>query len=134
VRRWTAPASGRVDLSGTIAKNQDCGDGLRAWVASSEQGFLGAWTVDFGESKPAQIDAIEVKAGETLDFVVDCGEAGNFSCDGFDWAPVLRSADGEGSWDAREHFGGEERRSEPLGNWERLAQALLISNEAMFLD
>jgi hypothetical protein len=75
-----------------------------------------------------------VEAGETIDFVVDCGEAGNFFCDGFAWAPVITVVGGDGRWEAREDFGGQVTVEEELGNWERLAQALLISNEAMFMD
>ena len=42
---------------------------------------------------------------------------------------------GEGQvWDARTQFDGKRNGESVLGPWERLAQALLISNEAMFLD
>ena len=36
--------------------------------------------------------------------------------------------------DAKEHFGGERSGDQVLDPWERLAQALLISNEAMGRD
>ncbi len=132
VRRWTAPVAAKLNLSGSISKVEECGDGLRAWVSSSRHGVLGAWRIAFGKEVPAELADIEVEAGETLDFVVDCGEKANFFCDGFVWSPKLSG--GDRHWDAKENFDGTITKDEELGNWERLAQALLISNEAMFLD
>jgi hypothetical protein len=134
VRRWISPAAGKLKLSGTIDKIEDCGDGLRAWVSSSRQGILQAWKIEFGKSQSAALAEIEVEAGEILDFVIDCGEANNFSCDGFTWAPRLELSASERAWDAAANFAGTVSKVEPLDEWERLAQALLISNEALFLD
>ena len=134
IRRWTSPATATLALKGTISKIEDCGDGLRAWVSSSRQGLLGAWQINYGKSEEAGLEKIEVEAGEILDFIVDCGAANNFQCDGFEWAPRLETTGAKRAWDAREHFGGRRSDDRALGPWERLAQALLISNEAMFLD
>ena len=134
VRRWTSPVAGALKVSGEISKIEECGDGIRAWLVSSKQGLLGAWTIEFGKPQLAEIEELPVAIGEVLDFVIDCGAANNFSCDGFTWAPRLQQIEGEGNWDAKKHFGGEVSRAVELGVWERLAQALLISNEAMFLD
>jgi hypothetical protein len=134
VRRWTSPVDGVVNVAGTISKIEDCGDGLRGWVISNKQGLLGAWKIDFGKSLAVEIDAIKVETGETLDFVIDCGEANNFSCDGFTWAPRVQLVGSKRVWDARKHFAGEISKLAALSVWERFAQALLISNEAMFLD
>ncbi len=134
VRRWTSPVAGSIDLSGTIAQIEKCGDGLRAWVSSSRQGVLASWRIEFGKDQPAELAAVEVEAGELLDFVIDCGEANNFQCDGFRWAPRLQRSSGAEGWDATRNFGGVVTQAEELDSWERFAQALLISNEAMFLD
>jgi hypothetical protein len=134
VRRWTSPVAGTLKLSGTITKIEDCGDGLRAWVSSSRLGVLQAWQIEFGKPQSAVLAEIEVEAGEVLDFVIDCGEANNFLCDGFTWAPRLELSASKGVWDAAENFAGTVSEVELLDVWERLAQALLISNEAMFLD
>ena len=75
-----------------------------------------------------------MKAGEVLDFVIDCGAANNFLCDGFEWSPRLELIEGKQVWDARAHFAGKRSGDSSLSPWERLAQALLISNAAMFLD
>lgn len=134
VRRWISPKDGTIRITGTIRKIEDCGDGIRGWLCSSRQGLLGAWQVEFGEAKPANLNEVEVRGGEVLDFVVDCGGANNFFCDGFEWAPRLELIGEEQIWDARTQFGGKRHGDSALGPWERLAQALLISNEAMFLD
>lgn len=134
IRRWTSPVSAILRMESAISKIEDCGDGLRAWVSSSRQGLLGTWEINFGKTEWAGLERIEVEAGDTLDFIVDCGAENNFQCDGFEWAPRLETVGGTKAWDAKEHFGGERSGDQVLDPWERLAQALLISNEAMFLD
>ena len=134
IRRWISPQDGTIRIMGKIRKIEDCGDGIRGWLCSNRQGLLGSWQVEFGEAQSADLDEVEVRAGEVLDFVVDCGKANNFFCDGFEWAPRLELIGEEQAWDARTQFDGERNGDSTLGPWERLAQALLISNEAMFLD
>ena len=134
IRRWISPQDGTIRIMGKIRKIEDCGDGIRGWLCSNRQGLLGSWQVEFGEAQSADLDEVEVRAGEVLDFVVDCGKANNFFCDGFEWAPRLELIGEEQAWDARSQFDGERNGDSTLGPWERLAQALLISNEAMFLD
>ena len=134
VRRWTSPIEGTIRITGTIRKIEDCGDGLRGWVCSNRQGIMEAWQVEFGTAQPAGLAEVEVEVGEILDFVIDCGSANNFSCDGFEWSPRLELIGGKQVWDAGAHFAGKRSGDSSLSPWERLAQALLISNEAMFLD
>ncbi len=66
--------------------------------------------------------------------MIDCGEANNYSCDGFTWAPRVALNGSDRFWDATANFAGVVTGSDELGGWERFAQALLISNEAMYLD
>ncbi|HUE12677.1 MAG TPA: hypothetical protein VMR25_00815, partial [Planctomycetaceae bacterium] len=75
--------------------------------------------------------------GETIDFVVDCLKSQDH--DGFTWAPVIKTKQVAGSpasivqlWHSANDFSGP---SPPrLDPWEQLAQALLISNEFVFVD
>ena len=69
-----------------------------------------------------------------IDFIVDCGEMNDFYCDGFLWAPVIKSMSEEVSWSALTHFPAKGNNNVSLSAWQRFAQALLISNEVMFLD
>jgi hypothetical protein len=72
---------------------------------------------------------IELKKGDTLDFVVDINATLN--TDQHLWTPVIRDKSGQ-EWSARKEFGGVARPK--LGPWEHLAQALLMSNEFIFVD
>jgi hypothetical protein len=84
------------------------------------------------------LDAVEIRAGDTLDFIVDYNA--NLNNDQFVWAPEIRrtdlTADETGDsvefWSAERHFAGP--RTPRLGAWEQLAQVLLVSNELMFVD
>ena len=80
------------------------------------------------------IDQLNVEKGEVIDFVVDCGQSENFSCDGFLWAPEISILKKEKIWSASKHFSGDVDNNVYLNPWQRFAQALLISNEVMFLD
>ena len=94
------------------------------------EGDLGE--VEFGEEVETVVEGIEVEAGEVLDFLVDCRVSGNFSCDEFEWAPVITGAK---VWDAAAQFGGEETGARaPMSGWERFCQSLLLSNAFMFID
>ena len=82
----------------------------------------GAGDLETAESK---LDTIEISKGDAIDFVVDRGPAGNFSCDQFVWAPTVQSADGK-SWDAKQQFGGKiTKPKRQLDAWEHFAQSLL---------
>ena len=80
------------------------------------------------------INDLQVEEGEIIDFIVDCGEKDDFYCDGFIWSPLIKSLGEEISWSARNHFSGKSTSDLSLSAWQRFAQALLISNEVMFLD
>jgi mono/diheme cytochrome c family protein len=140
-RRWIAPQDGEFAISGEISVGaKGSGDGIRARVISSRAGQLGEWIVDrvSRSSSPTLIPKVKVKAGEILDFTVDCRE--HTSSDGYRWAPVLRSLQmaektsgaQKTVWDAQADF-----KAPPppkLTPLEQMAQALLMTNEFMFVD
>ncbi|HAA86766.1 MAG TPA: hypothetical protein DCE22_00825, partial [Verrucomicrobiales bacterium] len=134
VRRWRSASSSQIQIAGFISKVEECGDGIRAWISSSRKGLIAKWRVEFGKEQPAIIKNLQVEEGEVIDFIVDCGEKDDFYCDGFLWAPVIKSIGEEISWSARTHFSGQGHSDLSLSVWQRFAQALLISNEVMFLD
>jgi hypothetical protein len=140
VRRWTAPKDAVVSVAGVLAHRQAGGDGVRARIVSSRLGELASWTAHNTEADTA-MSRIEVKAGDTLDFIVDCRREESF--DSFAWAPVIRSVEAASAtgappgeeWSAAKGFRGPEGKAgRRLGPWERYAQALLLSNEFMFAD
>ena len=134
VRRWKSPSSSRIKITGPISKIEACGDGIRAWISSNRQGIIANWNVEFDKEQPVLIEDLEVEDGEIINFVVDCGKEDNFSCDGFVWAPEITSITDNVFWSATAHFSGKNNDSVSLSAWERFSQALLISNEVMFLD
>ena len=134
VRRWRASSSSQIQITGSISKVEACGDGIRAWISSSRNGLIAKWQVEFGKEQPAIINDLQVEEGEIIDFIVDCGEKDDFYCDGFIWSPLIKSLGEEIFWSARTHFSGKSNSDLSLSPWQRFAQALLISNEVMFLD
>jgi hypothetical protein len=134
IRRWIAPEDCTVAISGTLDHPSEAGDGLRGYIFSSRTGLLGFWPV-YHDKREMSIPKVEVKKGDTLDFVVD--SSGNSDDDSFTWAPVIKAlsaGDHPSIWNAREDFSGPKDPIVPLGPWEKLAQVLLMSNELAFVD
>ncbi len=135
VLRWTAPADLAVSVDGTLAHNAKEGDGVRSRVVAARAGVLGAWTAHASQAH-TRLERVELKAGETLDFVVDCRAECSF--DGYAWAPSIQVVGmppaglRRNSWDARVDWHGPEAPG--LAPWEAYAQALLLTNEFMYVD
>jgi hypothetical protein len=127
VRRWTAPFAGTFSVSGSVIHAIPAGDGIRALVIPEGQAAVADHAVKQSEVA-ATVAAITLKSGQSLDFVVDC--QGNESCDGFDWAPLIQDvANPARRWSAMEDF-----RGPVVTSWQRYAQALLMTNEFVFVD
>ncbi|HYF37516.1 MAG TPA: DUF1553 domain-containing protein, partial [Prosthecobacter sp.] len=137
VRRWTAPEGGSYTVTSTLAHVPEAGDGIRAFIGQSGKGQLRAITLHAAEAV-MNVDALELQAGDTLDFVVDIGEGLNN--DQFLWAPRLSLTGSTGSggdirsreWNASKDFYAF--AIEALDPWEQLIQVLMLSNEFMFVD
>ncbi|MGB8169300.1 MAG: PSD1 and planctomycete cytochrome C domain-containing protein [Chthoniobacteraceae bacterium] len=131
IRRWTAPRDGVVAISGMLDRPGDTGDGVLGRIVSSRAGELLKLDVAPKQSIPTNVARVEVKAGDTIDFIVDA--RGNDTSDGFRWHPVIGSDDG--NWDAKAQFAGPPPPRPPqLKPWEQYAQVLLETNEFAFVD
>jgi hypothetical protein len=138
IRRWFTPADGEYSVRGELVVNrQNKGDGVRARVISSRQGQLGEWTAD-GAPSATTLEKITLRAGEVLDFTVDCRDSA--TSDGYRWAPaitlLIRPEDAmkgqTTQWDANNDFAPPPPpKLQPL---EQLAHALLMTNEFLFVD
>ena len=139
IRRWVAPHDGAVAISGILGHHQKEGDGVRARIVTSQEGELASWTAHNTDAE-TKMSRIEVKTGDTIDFVVDC--RGDENSDQFVWSPVIRLVEAPGNaaggvqeWSAKDEFRGPEARPrKTLSPWERYAQVLLLANEFMFVD
>jgi mono/diheme cytochrome c family protein len=131
VRRWTAPRDVTINVKSTLAHDTTQGDGIRGFLVSSRQGLiknapLHNAKVDFEAS------ALEMKAGDSLDFIVDIGATLNN--DQFTWEAALTIAgdDKAPGWHSQRDF--QDQGAQRLSPWEQLAQVLLSANEFLFID
>ncbi len=136
IRRWVSPIAGEVEIHGQLGHPSAQGDGIRGWIISSRKGPLKEWAVKHA-SRETSIESLTVEPGEAIDFVVDCQKSPDF--DGFSWSPVIQTKQVAGSptravqvWHAENDFSGP--APSRLDPWEQLAQALLMSNEFVFVD
>ncbi len=90
IRRWTAPRAGVVAVTGRFKHASENGDGVRGRVVAGKSGLLGEWPVKTREAE-TNIPAVQVEAGETIDFVVDC--TGDVNSDSFEWIVDLKLSD-----------------------------------------
>jgi len=117
---------------------------VRGRVVSSRTGLMAEATAQ-NSSAELKVTGLVVQAGDTLDFVADCRTGSN--SDSFNWAPKLKFTDPlkrskqsppggfETEWDAKADFTKPRpEASKDLNAWEKLAHALLVSNEAAFVD
>ena len=133
IRRWVAPRDCIVSVTGTLRHEHKEGDGIRGRLVSSRVGPLGDWTLHNNKAE-VKLEKIELKKGDTLDFVVDL--AGGLNSDDFKWASVIKATESEPSeWSAKKDFAGPPPPPpQPLDAWEQYAQVLFLSNEFVFVD
>jgi hypothetical protein len=127
VRRWTAPRDMTVKIASLLVHEPSEGKGVRGFVVSSRHGLLASAAVHHDKAE-LNNDAVEVKAGDTLDFVADIGSL--LSYNQFLWEATITSSDA--TWDSQRDF--ENQGVTRLGPWEQLAQVILSSNEFVFVD
>jgi hypothetical protein len=132
IRRWVSPIDGAVSLSGAIVHAHPEGHGIVARIVSGTGGQLAMWRLH-DQTAQGAIGPVAVKKGDAIDFVVSIAESLNNN--DFGWSPTIKSVDGKTEWNAKREFGGMRTIVvEPLGPWEKYVQALLMSDEMVFVD
>ena len=127
VRRWTAPRTMTVRIESKLKHEAKPGDGIRAFVVTA----AGIESAKLHQQDTVlKIDELKVAKGDTVDFVVDIDKILN-SDQYLRWSTVTE-IDGSTVWNSEKDFTRNE--SKLLNGWEQLAQALLCSNEFMFVD
>jgi mono/diheme cytochrome c family protein len=133
--RWIAPADLDVAVSGMLNHPNAQGDGVRARVVSNRAGLLGTWNAHKSNAA-TNIERIQTRRGDVIDFIVDCKSSPD--SDSYTWSPAIHAISAASSglrhstWNNRVDFHGPEPT--PLSPWEAYAQALLLSNEFLYVD
>ncbi len=132
IRRWTAPRDMQVRIKSELNHQPTQGDGIRAFLVSSQGGIHHAVTIHH-DVKQLDVESLDVAQGDTIDLVVDIGDVLN--SDQYLWRATIEELDSDShptTWDSLADFttGPVDR----LEGWEQLAQVLLCSNEFMFVD
>jgi len=132
IRRWRTQRACRVLVHGVISHANEQGDGIRMRVVAPGGRVLADVSVHNG-TQPLAVPAIELQAGEWLDFVADC--AGGPAHDTFGSRFVVSQSTGTGAprvWKSEEDF--REVAAPRQDAWSQLAQTLLMTNEFCFVD
>jgi hypothetical protein len=132
IRRWIAPRAGTLNIEGVLAHEPTQGEGVRCRVSVKGKGVVGTWQAHHSEVATHAAN-IALAAGDSVDFVTDCGAT--LDHDQFNWTVTLRlgAANDAGEvWDSASGFHGPLEL--PLTRWQQLAQVLLMSNEFAFVD
>lgn len=132
IRRWVADRDCKVRVTGIVQHKTANGDGVNCHILFDDksQGSIHV----FNQSKPLASALIDIRAGQTIDFVADCGA--NESHDSFLWQiRIQQNVDGKTvrTWKSDTEFSGGAAQTR-LSAIQQLAQTLLLTNEFMFVD
>ncbi len=141
IRRWTAPCNGVVSVDGALGHAAAKGAGVNGYLLLNQKNLLGEWEAKHSKAS-TRVARIELRAGDTLDFVVK--NAGVSTGEIFSWSPVISLVVPNPNetpglvpeWNAEADFAGpaDPAKKEPLNAWEKYAQVLLLTNETVFVN
>ncbi len=128
IRRFVVPRNGKYTVSGAFKHVPEPGNGVRAKLVSSRSGQLGEWKVHKSSAQTGPFE-VELESGDTLDFVVDFN--GEILHDEHEWIIDIKLAGAQpGVWNSEKEFRGAVQSD----RWQMLVQALLMTNEFVFVD
>lgn len=136
IKRWVSPVAGTIQITGELEHLRDKGDGVHVQIIAGRGGRLGEWSA-LKSSTVTEVKEYSVSVGETIDFVLD--RNGNTNSDASRWTPVITLVNQTGGpssevkvWNAQRDF--QPPPPPPLGAWEQVIQALMLTNEFLFID
>jgi hypothetical protein len=130
IRRWTAPRDMQIRVQSTLVHEPAEGEGVRGFLVSSRGGLLHEAKVHHGQAE-FNVATLDVKSGDTLDFVADIGN--KLSHNQFLWRAAITALDDPNLvFDSVRDF--QNQGQSRLTAWEQLAQVLLSANEFVFVD
>ena len=130
IRRWVAPVSGVVNVNGTVKHVSEHGDGVAAVVRSGD--VYETFEVCRGNTK-TPVKGIAVNAGDVIDFMAAPGKTS--TSDSHSWTVLVAGTKGEikgQKWRSNTEFASPPPPA--LSPLAQLAQALLLTNEFLYLD
>ncbi len=133
IRRWTADSDCRVFVNSAISHAKEEGDGVRCRIVTPGRGVMSDATAH-NSTQAQSIPPFDVKAGQHIDFVVDCRS--NEAHDSFQSKITIRQFGNkktQRNWKSEEDF-PDSPESGRMDTWSQLAQALLLTNEFIFVD
>lgn len=131
VVRWTAPGNMRIRITGKLTRPAvNLGDGIRWRLLLGNQVLREETLTAKQKELPVLTQEIAVTKGQNVDFAIDA--RGDTNNDSFGWAPSIQQLDGAKTlWDFTTEFSGPQT---VMDAWQAYAQALLCTNEAVFVD
>ncbi|MCB0074266.1 MAG: DUF1553 domain-containing protein, partial [Caldilineaceae bacterium] len=132
VRRWVADRDSVISIRSTLKHSTDQGDGVRGHVLVN--GRSQTSVAAYNNQQEVNVPAVVVRGGDTVDFTVDCRS--NESHDSFHWVINMTQSVNEQpvrQWRSDREFSDKagDGRLSPLA---QLAQALMLTNEFLFVD
>jgi len=82
IRRWTAPLTSVISITGSLSHSSPNGDGVRGRIVSSRSGLAGEW-VAHNRTTETSLAELAVAEGDIIDFITDC--RGSHTSDSFNW-------------------------------------------------
>jgi hypothetical protein len=140
IRRWIAPRDGVFQVSGRLAPKDLKSAGVLARIVSSRTGELAVFNAA-GRAVETPLDRIELRRGDTLDFLVE--SASPKAAASFTWTPTVGLVDRDAAeqaqeryeWHSQSEFAGPPPPPlKGISPWEKYAQVMLLSNELVFVN
>ena len=133
IRRWTADVDCRVILNSVIGHLKEEGDGVRFRILTEGKGVI-ADVEAHNSTAPTKAETLDIRAGQQIDFVADCRT--NESHDSFRCTIMITQmvkGKVQRVWSSEKDF-RDQASENRLNAWAQLAQALLLTNEFVFVD
>ncbi len=133
IRRWTTDSDCRVTTSAVLNHMREEGDGVRLRIVAPHCQVVSDVTAS-NTTAVAPADSFDLKAGESVDFVVDCRT--NEAHDSFRSKILVTQAVGGNVrrvWNSEDDYRDQSGASR-LDAWAQLAQTLMLTNEFVFVD
>ncbi len=130
IRRWITPDDGIVNVNGNLKHSRENGDGVIAVVRS---GSVYETFEAYRSEAKTLVKRIEVKQGDVIDLIVAPGATA--TSDSHTWVTYVRGVGGnllDQEW--RSSMGFSAPPPPALTPLAQLAQALLLTNEFLYLD